>query len=187
VAMEALTRSGSDFSDRALAGLRQIAYLVGTPDYIREVAVDAAGAIDPSASAGWIDGLVSDASWRVRTGVVRALARRGPAGLVLLRFLVRDPDFRVAASALDALVESTAPTEVHTLRPLLLEMLQARDSHLRAAAVRGLGLLSDPAIYPVLLEAYDRARFDRESDAAVAAIDAISDLARRSGFAAERA
>jgi cyclophilin family peptidyl-prolyl cis-trans isomerase/HEAT repeat protein len=187
VAIEALARGGPDFADRAVARLRQIAQQPDTPDYLREVAIDAAGVIDPTGAAVWIDVLATDSSWRVRTAVARALGKRRADALPLLQSLTRDSDPRVAAGALDALVAAVGPLEIQSLRPILLEMLQHGDAQVRAAALRGFALLSDVALYPALLDAFDRARSDRENDAVLAAIDAIAELGQRTAVATERA
>ncbi len=189
VAIESLSRADPGSAPFVIPALREIAHRFDAPEYLRSLAVDAVGAIDPEGAAPWLESLAGDGSWRVRSAVARASARRRLDGVPLLEALARDLDPRVAVATLDALLSTLGPTRVETIRGLLLELIQSQDAHVRAATLRGFGLLGDPVTYPMLLDAYDRARFDRDNDAMLAAIDAMAALRARApgALAPERA
>lgn len=187
VAIEVLGQAGDAFADRVVPPLRAIADDVTAPAHLRALAVESTARFDLANSGEWLDALSADDDWRVRAAVARAAARRGPVSFATLTGLARAADPRVANAAVDALLEVSGAEGIAEHRGLLIELLQAADVHLRATVLRGLGSLGDPTTYPAVLDAYDRARFDRENAAAVAAIDAIADLRRNGSLSPERA
>jgi cyclophilin family peptidyl-prolyl cis-trans isomerase len=88
--------------------------------------------------------------------------------------LVRDPDARVAATALQAAVD--AGPRMDPLRALLVESLGAEDVQVRAAALNGFAKLADPATLPILLDAFQRSLGDPSRNAALSALDALGAL-----------
>jgi cyclophilin family peptidyl-prolyl cis-trans isomerase len=147
--------------------------------------------INPGETDAWIASLASDGSWRVRAAAgARVAALRGhgdSAGSSAFEAFARDADPRVATAAIEALLDVAGPEGIPEHRTLLVELLQSPDIHLRAAVLRGFAMLGDPVTYPALLDAYDRARFDREPAAVLAALDAIAALGRNGNLTPERA
>lgn len=134
-----------------------------------------------------MEAFATDPDWRIRTAAVSAFERGGDGSIGALMELSADLDGRVAASAVRALVRMMVGERIHELRPLLLERLQADDPHVRAAALQGLGRLGDPAIFPLLLDAFDRATEDAENVARLAAVEALTALDRSTSANTSRA
>ncbi|HEX6693152.1 MAG TPA: HEAT repeat domain-containing protein [Longimicrobiales bacterium] len=115
--------------------------------------------------------------WLQRLYGVRAVAAGEQDEVVaLLRESLSDPDARVLGEAVAtiAAADTTQATDA-----LYVQALGSPDVIVRAGAISALGRHADPAHVSVLMDAYARARSDRENDAALAAVDAIARLARR--------
>jgi cyclophilin family peptidyl-prolyl cis-trans isomerase/HEAT repeat protein len=187
IAIESLSAAAGDASAPVVPALLQLAEDPEVPDYLRGLAVETVGALAIRNSTLWLPRAATDPSWRVRAAAVRVAARNSAETASILDALLHDPDPRVVTTGVDALINAVAPEELRASRFLLLELLQAPDIHLRASVLRGLALLGDPVLYPALLDAYDRARYDRENAAALAAVEAIARLRRAGSITPERA
>jgi cyclophilin family peptidyl-prolyl cis-trans isomerase/HEAT repeat protein len=176
-AAESLARLGAaaDVAGVAAPALSRTALTDEQPIGPRAAALAALVAVAPHEARAVAARLAADSSWRVRGAAGRALAALASRPEPLLAALVRDIDPRVGAMTLQASVLALGDT-VAPLRPLLLEALGARDAQLRTAALTGLARLRDPATTPLLLEAYGRALHDPDTDAALAALDALGAL-----------
>lgn len=140
---------------------------------------------DPATGLRWAGELASSPEWLARLYAARALTSApGDQATDLLARLARDPDQRVAATAMMTIASLPPPT-IEGLRGLLIERLGSYEVGVRAAALKALTPVIAPPDLPVLLEAYERARHDEENDAARAAIHALSELKRR-GLPVER-
>jgi cyclophilin family peptidyl-prolyl cis-trans isomerase/HEAT repeat protein len=148
------------------------------PVFVRQTALESLARIAPARATEVATRHAADGEWRVRVGAARALAVTG--GGDRAGALARDPDGRVAAAALTALVDA-AGESLAPLRPLLIEALSSADIGVRTAAIGALGRMADPADLPLLLDAYDRALRDDDNDAQLAAIDALARLQRPGG------
>jgi cyclophilin family peptidyl-prolyl cis-trans isomerase len=104
------------------------------------------------------------------------IATRSPTGEGLARQAVADSDPRVAAAALQFVVAADTLNPPYTL---FIQKIADRDPEVRAAALRGLQRRASPADLEMLLRAYERAQQDTVIDAAVAAVDALGELARQ--------
>jgi len=182
-AAEALGRLGGAAAVGA-ASLQRVAVDPGRPPAIRQAATEALARVEPVSARAAAEQLSADAAWRVRVGAARALAVTGPGTASLAR-LREDSDPRVASATLQALLEVAGDT-VAPLRNVLIESLGSSDVGVRTAAIGGIARLADPAMLPLLLDAYDRARGDSRIDAQLAAINAIAAL-ERAGAAPARA
>jgi cyclophilin family peptidyl-prolyl cis-trans isomerase/HEAT repeat protein len=119
--------------------------------------------------------LAVSSAWLERFHAARALgSSEWPAGAALLRRLARDKDPRVAAAALRSITASA--DSAAGVQPIFLEALAAGDPGIRAAAVNGLAQRPSSANMAALMEAYERARFDSVSTAALAIVDALAGL-----------
>ena len=119
---------------------------------------------------------IRDPLWLERYFALRTLGSQfNPAAIEDVRPLIEDPDPRVAASAINALVNADT---VNPPRALFIEKLAHPDAGVRAAATRGLQRRATPADQEIFLRAYDRARSDTHRVAAEAAVDALGALAR---------
>lgn len=138
---------------------------------LRRVALEALAAIAPDEAVRTAASLVGDPSWRMRAAAASALAhRRSPA----FDHLLRDNDGRVAAAALQALVQQAG--SLTALRPTLFEALASEDVGVRVAALGAFRRLADPGSLPALLDAYARAAREPESDVRLSALEAIAAL-----------
>lgn len=146
------------------------------PAFIRESALGTVVALGPEEARTVVQSATEDDSWRVRAAAANLWPTYRDAALPPLQELARDADPRVAAAAIDAAIRAAGMSGIQSLRPLLIESLAASDVQVRAAALRGFSWLADPATFPMLLDAYERARHDQQNDAAIAAIDAIAEL-----------
>jgi cyclophilin family peptidyl-prolyl cis-trans isomerase/HEAT repeat protein len=170
-----------------LADIEGIARNPALPTYLREAAIISGVSIEPAAAPGFLATIAADTDWRIRAAVARGFGRLRTEAVDVLYSLARDEDPRVAAAAVDAAVAGLRPFDVARIRPLLLELAHAPDMHVRAAAIRGLSWLADPATFPLLLDAFDRARADSENVAAIAAIDALAEIGLAGALSPERA
>lgn len=115
--------------------------------------------------------------WLTRLYGLRVLvASRAPEVMDRVRVLVNDPDARVRAPALQAVVSADTANPPYAL---YIEKLADPDPAVRAAALRGLQRRAHPADLEALLHAYDRAQQDTLRFAAMAAVDALGALSRR--------
>lgn len=153
---------------------------------VRVAAVEALGSVGGSAVTELLRELLLEPRWRLRAGLARALVGQGAPSLPTLEVLIRDPDPRVAAVAVDAVVAVASQDSTLKIRLLLREALQVSDVQVRSAAIRGLGDLADGSIYPELLDAYGAAQDDEQNDAALAALDALASLRAGTGISPER-
>jgi cyclophilin family peptidyl-prolyl cis-trans isomerase/HEAT repeat protein len=176
VAAEALGRLGA--AAGSVAGtLSAVALDPAAPSALRQTALESLVRVERQAGRVAAEQAANALEWRVRVGAARALAGSGGEARDAAERLARDPDGRVAAAALQALTDVAGDT-LATLRSLLVESLQAGDMAVRTAAINGLGRLADPATFPLLLDAYERALRDEENDAQLAALDAIARFER---------
>ncbi|HEX2204591.1 MAG TPA: peptidylprolyl isomerase, partial [Longimicrobium sp.] len=103
----------------------------------------------------------------------RAFARIGAEDQVIA--LVRDPDARVVAAAVEGAAADT--TEIY--RSLLHQALSHPDVIVRTNVLGYLARAADPARAGLVLQAYQRAQRDTLNDAALAALDALRPLRPR--------
>ncbi len=183
-AAEGLARIGPAAAE-AVPALRALALSDSVPISLRREALLALARVTPGEVGPLAARLAGAAEWRLRAAAARSLATLGVEAGADLPRLLRDRDGRVAAAALQALLDA-AGESVAPLRPRLLEGLGSPDVGVRTAALGGLARLGDPSLLPVLLDAYQQAAADSTDDAALAAIDALA-AARAPGFAPQRA
>lgn len=114
----------------------------------------------------------------MRLYAVRLLGSgRDTTVMEILRRASDDPDGRVAATALAAY--QTLTDTASAPYAFYIEKLAHPDPGVRAAAIRGLQKRASPADQEMFLAAYERAQRDRDDDAAMAAVDALGELARK--------
>jgi cyclophilin family peptidyl-prolyl cis-trans isomerase/HEAT repeat protein len=172
----------------ALGGSRAVEALAervaqGTSFAVRRAALLALAQAGPTrvlaAGGSW----QSDTSWRQRAALAEALGVAGTdSARAALGGLAADSDARVVGAALTALGEAT-PKGDAALRALARARLAAPDQFVRAAATDLLDREADPALVPDLVAAYRRAARDDASDARIAAVRALTDVAARDGAA----
>jgi cyclophilin family peptidyl-prolyl cis-trans isomerase len=173
-AAESLGRLGAAAASAAPA-LRAAALDPAARVFVRQSAMEALARVDATVARQVAIALRADQAWRLRVAAARAFAAPTVGARADAEALTRDPDARVAAAALQALVDA-AGDQLAPLRPLLIGALGSPDVGVRTAALGGLARLADPSTLPLLLDAYDRATGDRDNDAALAAVDAIARL-----------
>ena len=171
-AAEALGRIGPAASAAAPV-LERLATSDPLPTALRAAALDALLHVERAWGAAAASSLVGSPAWRIRAAAARNLDIRDPS----LRALTRDTDPRVANVALQTMLAATAATP-DALRPVMIEALGSPDPIVRATALGGLARAANPADLPLILDAYAVAADDTDSDAALAAIDALAALAR---------
>ncbi len=185
VVIQALTTLGALGGARAVAALEdQVAH--GATFALRRAALlglaEAAPAGGAAAAAGW----VHDPDWRLRAVAGQALGVAATdTALATLRAMVADADPRVAETALEALGAAT-PEPNAALAALAIRALAAADPYVRVAALDVLDRQRDPELVPVLVRAYRRAAGDQVSDARLAAVAALGDIAAQGGAARTR-
>ncbi|HLL82291.1 MAG TPA: peptidylprolyl isomerase, partial [Longimicrobium sp.] len=162
--------------------LRTAALNPSAPVALRTAAIAALAEVAPAQARDVAASLAREPGWRIRAAAARAYAEIGDREAVAA--LARDAEGRVGAIAIEAAVGAAGDTAVGPIRNLLIESLGSRDVIQRTNALGGLGKLADPATLPVLLDAYDRARADSMNDAALAAVDALGELAKKDPSAA---
>jgi cyclophilin family peptidyl-prolyl cis-trans isomerase/HEAT repeat protein len=129
-----------------------------------------------TAGHGW----QHDADWRRRAAYADALGiARTDSARARLDSLASDADPRVVAAALTALGAATASGD-SAARRLAESRLAHPDVWVRVAALGVLDRDPPPALVPRFVAAYRRAAGDRESDARLAAVGALADVADRS-------
>ncbi len=182
-AAESLGRLGSAAA-AATAPLAELASDSAAASALRAAALDALAAVDPARARDLAAALSGAADWRLRAAAGRVPARL-PDRADELRARLADRDPRVVANVLLAAIDD-AGDSLAPLRSLLVEESGHPDVIVRAEAIAALGRLRDPALLPLLLDAYQRARADTLDDAALAALDALGGL-RSPTLAPERA
>jgi cyclophilin family peptidyl-prolyl cis-trans isomerase/HEAT repeat protein len=173
-AADALGSLGAAAAEAALL-LEQVASNPQAPTGLRSAALAALVQVAELRARAVAERLAADPSWRIRIAAGRTLAQVGPRDGGLIVQLVRDTDPRVGGAVLEAAVD-TAGGAVLAPRYLLIEMVASRDTRVRAAALRGLANLRDAAMLPLLLDAYQASVRDSQTNAALAAIDALGAL-----------
>jgi cyclophilin family peptidyl-prolyl cis-trans isomerase/HEAT repeat protein len=166
--------------DEAAAWLATAAGDTASALGIRAAALSALTRISPAQGVTLAQGWTRSPLWLERLYAVQALAQAPwPAvGADIVR-LVRDGDPRVEAEALGAVTAANRADTTHTLDALYVESLASADPLVRAAAISALARHRDAVYVSAIMDAYDRARTDRENDAALAAVDALAGFARR--------
>ncbi|HEU0014641.1 MAG TPA: peptidylprolyl isomerase, partial [Longimicrobium sp.] len=112
----------------------------------------------------------------------RVFARHHP-GRERAAALARDPDGRVASAAVEAALAAAGDT-IAPPREVVLAALDHPDVVVRTNALGGIPRLNEPALLPRVLDAYERAQRDTLNDAALAAVDAVAELAKKDRAAA---
>ncbi len=149
------------------------------PIALRSAAMLALVSASPARAAELAANIAREPGWRAPAAAARALGAM-PLPETEFLSLARDPDPRVAAAALESALAATGDPPT-ALRPVLIDGLASSDVRVRAAALAGLTKLAELATLPRLLDAYARAQSDTLNDAALAAVDAIGAVQRRSG------
>ncbi len=171
-AAQALGEMGGTGAARALAASVRDPVI---PTGVRATALAALVRVDPPAGLELAEEWSRGTSWLLRLHATRAIASAQASestnGLLLER--ARDPDPRVAATAIRTLSSRQAVPGLHSV---LLERLASADAAVRAAATAGLGREPRAADVALLFEAYDRARHDSIPSAALAAVDVLGAL-----------
>lgn len=118
-----------------------------------------------------LSGLEPDAHWSVRAALAGILGTL-PAESATARLveMLNDPDQRVIAPVLDALVRLRVPDAGN----ILLARLKADDPVVRVAAANGLGELKPVAGAAALIDAWQRAQADGTYVARAAALSALA-------------
>ena len=118
-----------------------------------------------------LSGLESDPHWSVRAAIASLLATT-PAGTGVPRLteMLKDPDQRVVAPVLGALVRVKAPQ----VEAILVDHLKADDPVVRMAAANGIGDLRPAGGAAALADAYKRALPDGTYVARAAALAALA-------------
>jgi peptidylprolyl isomerase len=145
------------------------------PFGVRATALSALARVDTARAIGVTRDWVATTMWLQRLHAVRTLASlpSSPGTNQLLLSQARDPDPRVAAAALRALIARDTSKRVQSV---LVEQLASSDAAVRAAAARGLERNPRAAGMALLMEAYQRARQDSVPEAALAIVDALGAL-----------
>lgn len=149
---------------------------------VRVAALEALARVAPDRGLRLAERLGAAPEWRLRAASGAVRARLLAATVARTNAALDDPDPRVVAAALGAAIYSIAP-----LRALLVEMTGRADVQVRTTVLNGLATLRDPALVPLLLDAFARAARDTVNDAALAAVDALGALPPTPRAAAARA
>lgn len=184
-ALGALAAMG-DSAASALPSLRSLALRATEPPHLRATAYEAVARISPDDAGEMHGALAADPAWRVRAAVGRAALAAGDMPAELIVALARDADPRVGRATLSSCGDRES-SELEPLANLFIELHAAPDPYLRAAAITCLGRIADATTFPLLLDAFGTARFDRPNAAALAAIDALAALDRLPGVTPHRA
>jgi cyclophilin family peptidyl-prolyl cis-trans isomerase/HEAT repeat protein len=144
---------------------------------LRAAALTSAVRTEPETGIPIAQAWLRSPAWVQRLYGVRAIAAAPQGQIVgLLRESLADMDARVQGEAVTTIA---AADTTQAADALYVQALGSPDVIVRAGAISALGRHTDPAHVSVLMDAYARARSDRENDAALAAVDAIARLARR--------
>ncbi|HEU0299774.1 MAG TPA: HEAT repeat domain-containing protein, partial [Longimicrobium sp.] len=120
VAMESLGRMGP-FAASAVPVLRQEALDTDMPVFVRQTALAALAEIDTETAVDVASAVEGEPGWRLRASAARAYAEAGVRGRGHLTRLVRDPDGRVAAAALEQAITVTGDSAIGGILDMLLE------------------------------------------------------------------
>ena len=121
-----------------------------------------------------------DTDWRLRAAYAEALGTAATdSARAALDSLAADADARVIAAALTAL-GTAAPTGDSSVHRLAVSRLAHPDPWVRVAAIELLDREHGTATVPALVAAYRAAGRDADSDARLAAVGALADIADRS-------
>lgn len=131
-----------------------------------------AGASLPAMNSTSADAWQRSRDWRLRAAVAEAAGAARTFTAVAGRALPlsRDPDGRVRAAALEALVPFADSTQHPEIRAALLDALRDTDFTARAAALGALSRRASVAELPRVLEGYRRALADSSNDARLATV-----------------
>jgi cyclophilin family peptidyl-prolyl cis-trans isomerase/HEAT repeat protein len=175
VMIEAIRALGKIGDPAAAQPLMRIAQSRTSTPHARLEAVSALGGVNaPGVTDALVDMLSdrdTDPDWHVRATLATILSTL-PArtGLPRLNGMLADPDQRVVAAVLNAMVKLGAPNA----GAVLLDRLSADDPVVRAAAAAGLGELRAPAGAQALPAAYQFGLRDSTYIARAAVIDAFA-------------
>ena len=170
-AAEALARIG-EYAAGAAPHLSRLAEDAAAPVALRAVALDALHRGAPADARRVAASAAGSREWRIRAAAARVLAGSGTPES---ERLLRDPDGRVAAAALQAAL-TAAGDELEAARPLIVEALRSDDIGVRSSALSALVELADPSTLPLILDAYAASREDAWNDALLAALQALAAL-----------
>ena len=171
-ALESLVANGGGLGD-----IENVARATDRPIGIRNAALIALTRVAPDKAVVLANEWLATPDWLNRLFGLRAMiATRTLIGAAAARQAVQDKDPRVAAAALQFIATNDTLSPPYTL---FIEKLADRDPAVRAAALRGLQRRASPSDLEPLLRAYERAQQDTVTDAAMAAVDALGELARQ--------
>jgi len=157
---------------RAQAAINPLLDLIGDPwPTMRAAALRACREIDLQQFLVVLSGLEPDVHWSVRAAIAGIMGTV-PVEMATPRLMemLNDPDQRVIAPVLNALVKLRVPQA----DSVLLARLSANDPVVRAAAASGIGELKPAAGAAALVEAYTRALPDGTYVARAAALAALA-------------
>ena len=121
-----------------------------------------------------------DADWRLRAAYAEALGTAATdSARAVLDSLAADADPRVIAAALSAL-GAASPRDDPTVHRLAVSRLAHPDVWVRVAAVEALDREKSAAMVPQFVTVYRQAQGDGDSDARLAAVGALADVADQS-------
>lgn len=167
-ALDALSTTGSPALSELLLDL-----LSDPVSGIRAGATRALAQLDPDTFIVTLSGLDPDRDWTVRAAQAVALGTVPPSvGGPRLLSMTQDPDQRVSAAAVRALVTSRSPDAAR----VLTERLGATDFGVRALAAAGLAELEVTAAVPALVTAFRDAATDMTYVARAAILAALQRL-----------
>jgi HEAT repeat protein/cyclophilin family peptidyl-prolyl cis-trans isomerase len=163
----------------ALAGLPlstrvrdEVVALAGHDDpAVRAAALKVLARADRTTLALILSGLDRDPVWTVRGAVAAGLAGiNDDAAVGILFGMLKDPDGRIAAAALDAL----RVTQGRAAAIVLTQQLSHSDLAVRVAAARGVMALGPPLPVRELIAAHRAARRDLDPEARLAIAEALA-------------
>lgn len=141
----------------------------------RREALIGLAAVDPGAALQPAGTWITDERWFMRATGAEALGLvRGDTASAWLLGLLDDADGRVAARAVEALLEASPAA----IDDRALTLLQHEDVGVRALAANRLAERPDRAQIDPLVDAYGRALVDPTSDARIAVIQALGAIAQ---------
>lgn len=170
-AAEALARIG-EAAAAAASSLSRLAENTDRPVALRAVALGALDRVAPADARRVAASAAGSREWRIRAAAAGVLAGSGTPES---ERLLRDPDGRVAAAALQATL-TAAGDDLEGARPLIVEALRSEDIGVRTSALGALGELADPSTLPLILDAYAASQDDAWNDALLAALQALGAL-----------
>jgi len=185
VVVQALTTLGALGGSRADTALAE-RFAHGESFAVKQAALLGLARADPAAAVAAGGGWEKDADWWLRAACAEALgvAATAPARTAL-DSLAGDADPRVVVAALDALGRAVAPGDSALLR-LAESRLGNPDVWVRVAAIGLLDREKNAAFVPQLVTAFRQAQRDADSDARLAAVGALADIADQGAAARAR-